>query len=70
MGVGIGLGYYGGYYDDYYPYYDDTTMSSPVMSTPAMTATVAYCIQRFRTYDLATRTYVGKGGRRIRAREA
>ena len=34
------------------------------MSNPAIDSDVAYCMQRFRTYDLATRTYVGKGGRR------
>ncbi|HTM73412.1 MAG TPA: BA14K family protein, partial [Pseudolabrys sp.] len=26
---------------------------------------VAYCAQRFRTYDQRSGTYVGKGGRRI-----
>ena len=71
MGVGIGLGgYYGGYYDDYYPYVDDTYYVDPGYVDPGYTDSgyggdVAYCIQRFRTYDLRSGTYVGKGGRRI-----
>ena len=71
VGVGIGLGgYYGGYYDDYYPYVDDTYYVDPGYVDPGYTDSgyggdVAYCIQRFRTYDLRSGTYVGKGGRRI-----
>ena len=67
MGVGIGLGDYGGgYYDDYYPYYDDTYVEpgyvEPGYAEPGE-GDVAYCMQRFHTYDLQSGTYVGSGRR-------
>jgi hypothetical protein len=61
--------YGGGYYDDYYPY-DDTYYVDPGYVDSGYTESgygdegVAYCIRRFRTYDLQSGTYVGKGGRR------
>ena len=68
VGVGIGLAawpyYGGGYYDDYYPY-DDTYYVEPGYVENGYGGDVAYCIRRFRTYDLQSGTYVGKGGRRI-----
>jgi hypothetical protein len=73
VGVGIGLAawpyYGGGFYDDYYPY-DDTYYVEPGYVENGYVENgyggdVAYCIRRFRTYDLQSHTYVGKGGRRI-----
>jgi hypothetical protein len=47
-------GYYGsGYYDP--GYYGD----APVNASPDA---VSYCMQRFRTYDPASGTYIGRGG--------
>jgi hypothetical protein len=49
-----GGGHYGGYWDYYAaaePYYDDTDA-------------VSYCMQRFRTYDPNSGTYVGYDGYR------
>jgi hypothetical protein len=53
LGVGVGAlalssAYYGGGYDAYA--YDDSG--------------VEYCIQRFRSYDLESRTYLGYDGYR------
>ena len=71
MGVGLGLGigssyaYYGGggYYDPYYyddGYYDDST----VAVVPGDGDAVAYCRQRFKSYDIRTQTYLGYDGQR------
>jgi hypothetical protein len=69
FGAGLALGgypyyndpyYYGygpGYYDPGY-YYGD----APVTVSPDA---VSYCMQRFRTYDPATGTYIGRGGVRL-----
>lgn len=63
FGAGLALGgfpyydpwyYDSGYYDPGY-YYDDT----PATVSPDA---VSYCMQRFRTYDPATGTYIGRGG--------
>ena len=68
--AGVGLGYAawpyygGGYYDDYYPYVDDSYVD-PGYVENGYGGDVAYCIRRFRTYDVQSGTYVGKGGRRI-----
>ncbi len=60
FGAGLALGGYPYYYDDSYYYdpsyyYDD----APVTVSPDA---VNYCMQRFRTYDPATGTYIGRGG--------
>jgi BA14K-like protein len=69
VGVGIGLAawpyYGGGYYDDYYPYVDDTYVDPGYVENGYGGGDVAYCIRTFRTYDVQSGTYVGKGGRRI-----
>jgi hypothetical protein len=64
-GVAIG-GYYGGsdyyapaYYDD--QYYDD---SATVAAVPEGGDDAAYCIQRFRSYDPQSGTYLGSDGYR------
>ena len=57
------------YYDDYYgPYaygyddgYDDYA-AGPAYSTSD--AAVQYCIERFRSYDIASQTYLGYDGQR------
>jgi len=64
IGAGLAYGAYsnceyygncgGGYYAE--PGYSDAGVSDDG---------VAYCAQRFRTYDVASQTYIGKGGRRI-----
>jgi hypothetical protein len=74
VGVGLGLAawpYYGGYgyYDDYYPYVDETYVDPGYVDGGYVEPGygddgVAYCTRRFRTYDPASGTYVGKGGRR------
>jgi hypothetical protein len=53
IGGGWGLPYYP-YYDDFYPdYYSDGYSDA-----------IAYCISRFRSYDIRTQTYLGYDGRR------
>ena len=60
--VGAGLAYSncydgscGGYYNaDYY-----------ASSSGATSDAVAWCAQRFRSYDMASQTYLAKGGRRV-----
>ena len=65
VGVGIGstYGYYGSpsYYDDSYGYYDDSVVAE---SPPADDDAVAYCMQRYRSYDPASGTYLGNDGQR------
>ena len=63
FGAGLALGAYP-YYDPYYsdPYYYDPGYyygDAPVAVSPDA---VSYCMQRFRTYDPASGTYVGRGG--------
>ena len=76
-GVGIGLAawpYYGGgyYCDEYDPYCgggyyggDAYYGGAGYVESGYGDDGVAYCARRFRTYDMASGTYVGKGGRRI-----
>ena len=72
-GVGIGYAawpYYGGYYcDEYDPYCSgypgDAYYQDGGYVEGGYDDGVAYCIRRFRTYDVESGTYVGKGGRRI-----
>jgi hypothetical protein len=55
-------GYYGpsyGYYDD--GYYDDGAVA---VAPPAGDDSVAYCMQRYKSYDPASGTYLGYDGRR------
>jgi hypothetical protein len=69
IGVGVGstYGYYGSpyygspYYDDSYGYYDDTTVAA---GPPAGDDSVAYCMQRYKSYDPASGTYLGYDGQR------
>jgi hypothetical protein len=64
VGVGIGstYGYYGSpsYYDDSYGYYDEGV----VAAAPAGDDAVAYCMQRYKSYDPASGTYLGYDGQR------
>jgi hypothetical protein len=69
VGVGVGstYGYYGNsyygspYYDDSYGYYDDTTVAA---GPSADGDSVAYCSQRYKSYDPASGTYLGYDGQR------
>jgi hypothetical protein len=64
VGVGVGstYGYYGSpYYDDSYGYYDDTTVSA---GPPVDDDAVSYCMQRYKSYDPASGTYLGYDGQR------
>lgn len=73
LGLGFGLGgLWGGYGD---PFFDDGYVyAPPVYVAPAdvppvveaedpadLSASVAACARRFRNYDPATQTYIGKG---------
>jgi hypothetical protein len=65
VGAGIGstYGYYGSpaYYDDSYGYYDDGVVA---VAPPPGDDAVAYCMQRYKSYDPASGTYLGYDGRR------
>lgn len=65
VGVGLGstYGYYGSPYydDDSYGYYDD---SSVAVAPPVGDDSVAYCMQRYKSYDPASGTYLGYDGQR------
>ena len=65
VGVGVGstYGYYGSpsYYDDSYGYYDDSAVAA---APPSDDEAVAYCMQRYRSYDPASGTYLGNDGLR------
>ena len=65
VGVGVGstYGYYGSpsYYDDSYGYYDDSAVAA---APPSDDDAVAYCTQRYRSYDPASGTYLGNDGLR------
>ena len=65
IGVGVGstYGYYGSpsYYDDSYGYYDDSAVAA---APPSDDDAVAYCMQRYRSYDPASGTYLGNDGLR------
>jgi len=63
FGAGLALGAFP-YYDPYYadPYYYDPGYDygdAPLAVSPDA---VSYCMQRFRTYDPASGTYIGRGG--------
>ncbi len=62
-GIGSAYGYYGspGYYDDSY-YYDDSSVVA--VAPPAGDDAVAYCMQRYKSYDPASGTYLGYDGQR------
>jgi hypothetical protein len=60
--IGIGSAFASPYYyDDSYGYYDD---SPAVEVVPAGGDDVAYCQQRYRSYDVASGTYLGYDGLR------
>jgi len=65
IGAGIGSAYaYSDspyYYDDSYGYYDD---SAVVEAAPAGDDSAAYCMQRYKSYDPASGTYLGYDGQR------
>jgi hypothetical protein len=65
VGVGVGstYGYYDNspYYDDSYGYYDDSAVAA---APPSDDEAVAYCRQRYRSYDPASGTYLGNDGQR------
>ena len=60
---GPAYGYYGSspyYYDD--EYYDDSVVAAS--PAPAGDDSVAYCMQRYKSYDPASGTYLGYDGQR------
>lgn len=59
LGAPYGYGYGPGYYDDDY-YYD----APAVTVAPPDGDSVAYCRQRFKSYDVRTGTYLGYDGLR------
>jgi BA14K-like protein len=64
FGTGLALGAYP-YYDPYYydpSYYDPGSYYGDVPPVTVSPDAVNYCMQRFRTYDPATGTYIGRGG--------
>jgi hypothetical protein len=70
VGAGIGStygyygsGYYGGpaYYDDSYGYYDDGVVA---VAPPQGDDAVAYCMQKYKSYDPARGSYLGYDGKR------
>jgi hypothetical protein len=65
-GLGLGLGYGLGYgYGWGYPYYGDTYYDdAPVVYSGGGGGGVAYCAQRFKSYDPRSGTYLGYDGRR------
>lgn len=69
--IGVGTGAFAAYpwgYDPYYDYgygyYDDDYIDGDESYAAVSDADVQYCIQRFRSYDVATRTYLGFDGLR------
>jgi hypothetical protein len=66
--IASGGGYYGGgpgYYDNgYYAngYYDDSEVAGA--PAPAGDDSVGYCMQRYRSYDPQSGTYLGNDGYR------
>ena len=69
VGFALGAGYPYGYYDDlyaysgdYYPAYDDSYADTAVVE--GGDDSVAQCAARYRSYDPATRTYLGYDGQR------
>ena len=63
-GVGSAYGYYDNspyYYDDSSGYYDDSVVAE---APPAGDGSAAYCMQRYKSYDPASGTYLGYDGQR------
>jgi len=74
-GLGLGFGLGSLWFDDGYPFYDDDYVYAPqVYAAPAdvppvvepdggadLSAAVAACARRFKTYEPTTQTYIGKG---------
>jgi hypothetical protein len=62
LGLGYGLGYGYGWGYPYYGggYYED----APVVYSGGGGGGVAYCAQRFKSYDPRSGTYLGYDGRR------
>ena len=63
IGIGSSYGYYGSpsYYDDSYGYYDEGVVAAAPQTDDDA---VAYCMQRYRSYDPASGTYLGNDGLR------
>ncbi|ABE62879.1 conserved hypothetical protein [Nitrobacter hamburgensis X14] len=62
FGFGVGSAFASPYYyDDSYGYYDD---SPTVEVVPSSGDDVAYCQQRFKSYDVSSGTYLGYDGKR------
>ncbi len=59
--VGAAAAYGGGYYGD--GYYNDAYASDAYADG---SDAIAYCAQRFRSYDPSTQTYLARAGRRVR----
>ena len=69
-GVGVGFAFGGpSYYDDYYygggPYaYGYSDGFEDYAAGDSSDASIEYCMQRFRSYDLNSQTYLGYDGLR------
>jgi hypothetical protein len=65
-------GYYGGFYGPGYGYYDNGYYDDSGYYDDGFVAVapggndVAYCRQKYRSYDVRTGTYLGKDGKRHR----
>lgn len=56
-----------GFYFEPFPYYDEPYYYEPYYyEAPYDEDAIAYCIRRFRSYDVRTMTYLGYDGRRHR----
>ena len=67
IGAGIGIGSSYGYYNSNPYYYDDGYYDEGVVAAqpaPAGDDSVAYCMQRYKSYDPDSGTYLGYDGRR------
>jgi hypothetical protein len=52
-------------YSNCYDGYCNGYVNTGYYGEAAASDAVAYCAQRFRTYDVASQTYVAKNGRRV-----
>lgn len=63
-GVAIGGSYYDPYYNNSYGYYDDGYYDDGAVAVAPGGDEVAYCRQRYRSYDPASGTFLGYDGQR------
>src|SRR5690349_19996317 len=65
--LGLGLPLFGGpYYDDYYDSYDYGYYAPRAYYAPAGGSHVRWCMNRYRTYDPRSNTFIGYDGERHR----